>query len=382
GDHVFYFSSNDSMYSGVSFYVDAPCDVLIDYVIVEEMDISSAVVCDSNAALAYRYGFNGQMKDDEVYGVEGTSYTAEYWQYDSRLGRRWNVDPVVKYHESPYAAFANNPIWFADPNGADTTITNAGGNKQVLSGDVTNIGIYSGSTSTGSNGGVFNVAQGGVHSFSVGSNNYTARFNTDSKEFAGYYDQNGGLYKQADMNPSIKDVLLTPYALPSRLLNSFFQKDNVVTRLWNSTTTRVITGDAINANIGVSVSMLIAGNPSGQLTVPLRGPEAFIPLVGFDGGVGGGTIDASASLNISRTWLFDRYENISSSSLSGPRIGISAAGSSYKYIGGGPNISYGYSGWYKPVSVSVGTGIGFSIDSPNNIDVTTSVGTTILKPAW
>jgi len=72
----------------------------------------------------YRYGFNGMEKDDEVSG-EGNSYTAQYWQYDSRLGRRWNIDPVVKHHESPYATFANNPIWFADPNGADSV--NVGG---------------------------------------------------------------------------------------------------------------------------------------------------------------------------------------------------------------------------------------------------------------
>ncbi|MGQ3085772.1 hypothetical protein [Flavobacterium sp.] len=70
----------------------------------------------------YFYGFNGQMKDDEVYGVEGTSYTAEYWQYDSRLGRRWNVDPVVKPWESPYACFKNNPIWHIDVNGDDAEV--------------------------------------------------------------------------------------------------------------------------------------------------------------------------------------------------------------------------------------------------------------------
>jgi len=69
----------------------------------------------------YRYGFNGQEKDDEISG-EGNSYTAEHWQYDSRLIRRWNRDPVVKVHESPYAAFANNPIWFGDVDGADTLV--------------------------------------------------------------------------------------------------------------------------------------------------------------------------------------------------------------------------------------------------------------------
>jgi hypothetical protein len=70
----------------------------------------------------YRYGMNTQEKDNEIYG-EGNSYSAEYWQYDARLARRWNVDPVVKVHESPYATFANNPIWFVDPSGADTAFT-------------------------------------------------------------------------------------------------------------------------------------------------------------------------------------------------------------------------------------------------------------------
>jgi RHS repeat-associated protein len=78
----------------------------------------------------YRYGFQGQEKDDEVSG-EGNSYTAEYWQYDSRLGRRWNIDLVVKEHESPYATFANNPIWFADPNGADSLKVNITWHQEI-----------------------------------------------------------------------------------------------------------------------------------------------------------------------------------------------------------------------------------------------------------
>lgn len=64
----------------------------------------------------YRFGFNGQEKDNEVSGV-GNSYTAEYWQYDSRLGRRFNLDPVVKEWESPYACFSNNPIIMIDIKG-------------------------------------------------------------------------------------------------------------------------------------------------------------------------------------------------------------------------------------------------------------------------
>ena len=66
----------------------------------------------------YRYSFNGQEKDEEIgSGI----YTAMFWEYDARIGRRWNMDPVWKKypHESPYSAFMNNPIARADPNGDD-----------------------------------------------------------------------------------------------------------------------------------------------------------------------------------------------------------------------------------------------------------------------
>jgi len=66
----------------------------------------------------YRYSINGQEKTPEI---APNTTTAEFWQYDSRIVRRWNVDPVVKEYESPYATFGGNPIWFADIDGSDTT---------------------------------------------------------------------------------------------------------------------------------------------------------------------------------------------------------------------------------------------------------------------
>ena len=79
----------------------------------------------------YRYFFNGQEADNEVLG-EGASLTAEFWQYDSRLGRRWNVDPVFKDYESPYACFAGNPVRFADRFGADTVFNDNTARKNFL----------------------------------------------------------------------------------------------------------------------------------------------------------------------------------------------------------------------------------------------------------
>jgi hypothetical protein len=65
----------------------------------------------------YRHGFNTQERSPEL---APDHYTAEFWEYDARIGRRWNLDPVVKPHESGYAAFANSPVWLVDPSGADT----------------------------------------------------------------------------------------------------------------------------------------------------------------------------------------------------------------------------------------------------------------------
>ena len=74
----------------------------------------------------YRYGFNGQMKSDEI---GGDSYTATYWEYDARTGRRWNVDPILKTWESPYATFGGNPVLNTDPDGADWYKDTKGKNK-------------------------------------------------------------------------------------------------------------------------------------------------------------------------------------------------------------------------------------------------------------
>ena len=68
----------------------------------------------------YRFGYQGSEKDNEFKG-EGNSYTTEFRQLDPRLGRWLSVDPVIKHHESVYAALANNPLLIIDRLGQDTS---------------------------------------------------------------------------------------------------------------------------------------------------------------------------------------------------------------------------------------------------------------------
>ena len=82
---------------------------------------------------AYRFGFQGQEKDDEIYGATGTSYAFEYRMHDPRVGRFWSIDPLAGQfpHNSPYAFSENRVLdriefegleaWPTDPNAGPVT---------------------------------------------------------------------------------------------------------------------------------------------------------------------------------------------------------------------------------------------------------------------
>ncbi len=89
----------------------------------------------------YRFGFQNQEKDDEISG-HGKSYSAEFWQYSPGLGRRWNIDPVVKEHRSPYDVFCNNPIIMIDPFGDDDYYNSDGTYNIEMSKKYTNNGTH------------------------------------------------------------------------------------------------------------------------------------------------------------------------------------------------------------------------------------------------
>jgi hypothetical protein len=79
----------------------------------------------------YRYGFNGQEKTDEIAGA-GNHTTAEFWEYDPRIGRRWNLDPKTDVSISPYNCFAGNPIFFSDPLGDTLGIMGSSTNQTAF----------------------------------------------------------------------------------------------------------------------------------------------------------------------------------------------------------------------------------------------------------
>lgn len=68
----------------------------------------------------YRYGFQGQEKDDEIKG-DGNSINYKYRMHDPRLGRFLSLDPLAKNfaHNSPYAFSENRVIDGIELEGAE-----------------------------------------------------------------------------------------------------------------------------------------------------------------------------------------------------------------------------------------------------------------------
>ncbi len=85
----------------------------VDLVNISALQTITSTVCWDED---YRFGFNGQEKDNQISG-KGNSNTAEFWQYDTRLGRRWNLDPIDQVSLSNYVVFQNCPVSKNDPNG-------------------------------------------------------------------------------------------------------------------------------------------------------------------------------------------------------------------------------------------------------------------------
>ena len=108
--------------------VDQNVDSLIDYYVADVVTANDyypfGMVMPERkfqtGSASYRYSINGQEKEIEL---NENITTALYWEYDARIGRRWNVDPKTIPGISSFSVFNNCPITFIDPSG-DTTFLN------------------------------------------------------------------------------------------------------------------------------------------------------------------------------------------------------------------------------------------------------------------
>ena len=87
----------------------------------------------TGSAEGYRFGFQGQETDDEVYGGEN-AVSFKYRVHDARIGRFLSIDPLAPEYpwNSPYAFSENKVIQFIELEGLETAPSAAQGMTQGL----------------------------------------------------------------------------------------------------------------------------------------------------------------------------------------------------------------------------------------------------------
>ncbi len=110
---------------GIYDVVDKRCDTIDHYEANHPFATFAyfdAVDLSVKAYSNYRYGFQGQEKDDEIKG-HGNSINYTYRMHDTRLGRFFCVDPLVSYFpwNSPYAFSENKVIDHVELEGLEAS---------------------------------------------------------------------------------------------------------------------------------------------------------------------------------------------------------------------------------------------------------------------
>jgi len=107
----------------------------------------------------YRFSHNGMESSPEIGSGMHTSY---FRQLDTRIARWWSTDPVTHSHFSPYNIFDGNPVFYADPSGADSEGGNPGDPDRSTVSDIENTLLaaqtdYNGETGGGARQSVKNM---------------------------------------------------------------------------------------------------------------------------------------------------------------------------------------------------------------------------------
>ena len=93
-------------------YVPIRKDVKYEEQLVEKKEIKQ--IAPEEGKFKYKYNFK-EWQDELGLNL----YAMDMRQYDPAIARWTSTDPITHYSQSNYTAFDNNPIFWADPSGAD-----------------------------------------------------------------------------------------------------------------------------------------------------------------------------------------------------------------------------------------------------------------------
>ena len=83
----------------------------------------NTVVSSNSNSVASRFKYNGTELEESL-GLN--LYEMDMRQYDPTIARWTSIDPVTHHSMSTYTAFDNNPVFWADPSGADAILFDDG----------------------------------------------------------------------------------------------------------------------------------------------------------------------------------------------------------------------------------------------------------------
>nr|WP_299381216.1 DUF6443 domain-containing protein [Allomuricauda sp.] len=293
--------------------------------------------------VANRWKYNG-IELDETSGL----YEMPLRQYDPSIARWTSIDPVTHFSMSTYTAFDNNPVFWADPSGADSWKYLGGGtyiNRRT--GEETTdwrraVGETSGGTDSGSKDekGFADISTGGIEGDSAISFG-------EELEHGSFSEGSGEQF---------------PWPFPG----AYFGK------------LRHLAGpDAIAISLDIDLATPKIGgvfSPIGVLLV-LKGPEAGSIEYIYDIGVAAG-LDISASGKITELYFNGKTNDIRKGTFLGLRVGADIAVT----VGGidfGRGISYSPSDTFLANAVfGLSTSIGYGIPAPVMINGNMNAGYT------
>lgn len=121
GSYSFSFSASaPGVYRASVYFVNnSNCSFVVDNFVISYQTEGRNVICDTKPA-GYRYGFQGQERDDEIKG-EGNSVNYTYRMHDPRIGRFFAIDPLASHYpwNSSYAFSENMVIHMVELEGLE-----------------------------------------------------------------------------------------------------------------------------------------------------------------------------------------------------------------------------------------------------------------------
>jgi RHS repeat-associated protein len=265
----------------------------------------------------YRYGFNGQEASDLGSG----QLTAKFWEYDSRLGRRWNADPIFNTDISRFAAFGNNPNYFKDPNGDFKTKAGAKLYQLFHGGEILKTN---------------SAEANGKH-----KNEYFVSKKVKNAEpgVAVTYERTFDWGR--DKDKAVDNITRT----------SKFLKDHK-TQIWNSPAARAIVPDYLALSFSTTASSAVYATGSFNLTLSFRGTEPGLYYNTSGGGGVNTTVGSDVGVSLNQGYyLTTKPQNVNiSETLGGEeanaglevQVGIPVPGLSSAKLGVGLNATVGY----------------------------------------